>query len=114
MSHEIRTPMNGILGMSALGLEASTPEEQRECFDAVQASAQSLLSLLNDVLDFSKIEAGRMDLDPAPFSVRACMHAAVSTMRAVADNKGLTLAWRVAPEIPRNWWATRAACGRSY
>ncbi len=100
MSHEIRTPMNGILGMSALGLEASTPEEQRECFDAVQASAQSLLSLLNDVLDFSKIEAGRMDLDPAPFSVRACMHAAVSTMRAAADNKGLTLAWRVAPEIP--------------
>ena len=100
MSHEIRTPMNGILGMSALGLEASTPEEQRECFEVVQASAQSLLALLNDVLDFSKIEAGRMELDPAPFSLRACLHAAVSTMRAAADKKGLAIVWRVAPEVP--------------
>jgi signal transduction histidine kinase/CheY-like chemotaxis protein/streptogramin lyase len=101
MSHEIRTPMNGILGMSALGLEASTPEEQRECFEVVQASAQSLLSLLNDVLDFSKIEAGRMELDPAPFPLHACVHAAVSTMRAAADKKGLALVSRVAPELPQ-------------
>ncbi len=100
MSHEIRTPMNGILGMSALGLEASTPEEQRECFEIVQASARSLLSLLNDILDFSKIEAGRMELDPAPFSVRACMQGAVSTMSAAADKRGLKMVWRVAPEVP--------------
>jgi signal transduction histidine kinase/CheY-like chemotaxis protein/streptogramin lyase len=100
MSHEIRTPMNGILGMSALGLEASTAEEQRECFEVVQASAQSLLSLLNDILDFSKIEAGRMDLDPGPFSMRACMQAAVSTMHAAADKKSLNLVWQCAPQVP--------------
>jgi len=92
--------MNGILGMSALGLEASTPEEQRECFEVVQASAESLLSLLNDILDFSKIEAGRLALDPAPFSPRSAMHAAVNTMRAAADKKGLSLTWSTAPEIP--------------
>jgi signal transduction histidine kinase/ligand-binding sensor domain-containing protein/CheY-like chemotaxis protein len=100
MSHEIRTPMNGILGMSALGLDASTPEEQRECFEVVQASAQSLLSLLNDILDFSKIEAGRMELDPAPFSLQTCLQAAVNTMRAAADKRALSVAWRVAPEVP--------------
>jgi len=100
MSHEIRTPMNGILGMCALGLEASTPAEQRECFQVVQASAEALLSLLNDILDFSKIEAGRMALDPAPFELRRAMEAAVSTMRAAAEKKGLSLTWRIAPEVP--------------
>ena len=100
MSHEIRTPMNGILGMSALGLEASTPEEQRECFEVVHASAESLLSLLNDILDFSKIEAGRLTLDPAPFSLPSAMQAAVNTMRAAAGKKGLSLTWAIAAEIP--------------
>jgi signal transduction histidine kinase/ActR/RegA family two-component response regulator len=100
MSHEIRTPMNGILGMSALGLEASTLAEQRECFEVVHASATSLLSLLNDILDFSKIEAARLELDPAPFTLRSSMQAAVSTMRAAAEKKRLNMTWCVAPEIP--------------
>ncbi len=100
MSHEIRTPMNGILGMSALGLETVSPAEQRECFEVVQASAHSLLSLLNDILDFSKIEAGRLNLDPAPFSLTACIQAAMNTMRAAADKKRLLMTWQVAPEVP--------------
>jgi signal transduction histidine kinase/ActR/RegA family two-component response regulator len=100
MSHEIRTPMNGILGMSALGLEASTPEEQKECLELVKASADSLLSLLNDILDLSKIEAGRLDLDPAPFTLREFMDNTARFMRAVAQRKGLDLDWHVAPEVP--------------
>jgi signal transduction histidine kinase/ligand-binding sensor domain-containing protein/ActR/RegA family two-component response regulator len=100
MSHEIRTPMNGILGMSGLGLEASTIEEQRECLEVVNASAESLLKILNEILDFSKIEAGRMDLDPAPFSLPEVLEGATRTMRAAADKKGLEMTWRVAPEVP--------------
>ena len=100
MSHEIRTPMNGILGMSGLGLEASTPEEQRECLEVVNASAESLLTILNDILDFSKIEAGRLDLDPSPFCLPELLEGATRTMRAAADKKGLEMTWRVAPEVP--------------
>jgi len=100
MSHEIRTLMNGILGMSGLGLEASTPEEQRECLEVVNASAESLLTILNDILDFSKIEAGRLDLDPSPFCLPELLEGATRTMRAAADKKGLEMTWRVAPEVP--------------
>ncbi len=100
MSHEIRTPMNGILGMSALGLEASTAEEQRECLEVVKASADSLLVLLNDILDFSKIEAGRLELDPTPFKLREFMEATARTMHAAAQRKGLDLACEVAPGLP--------------
>jgi signal transduction histidine kinase len=34
-----------------------------------------LLRVINDILDFSKIEAGRLDLEPAPFSLRESIKA---------------------------------------
>ena len=100
MSHEIRTPMNGILGMAELAMGTTSSDERQEYLQDLTASAESLLSILNDLLDFSKMEAGRVDLEQIPFSVEKCLYGAARTLTAAATQKGLELKRRVAPEIP--------------
>ncbi len=104
MSHEIRTPMNGVLGMMGLVLGTTElPEEQREYLNLAKTSADSLLTLLNDILDFSRIEAGRLELESIPFSLRACVSEAVTALDFMARQKGLAITTAIAPGVPDRW-----------
>ena len=71
MSHEIREPMNGVIGMARLLRDTPLDEEQRGYLDAALESAETLLTLVNDILDLSRIDAGRLELAPVDVEVAA-------------------------------------------
>src|SRR5688500_3140049 len=65
MSHELRTPINALIGYASLMLDriyGDLTARQEEGLQRIQAAAQHLLALINDILDLAKIEAGRMPL----------------------------------------------------
>jgi PAS domain S-box-containing protein len=100
MSHEIRTPLHGIIANTELALSTDMTDEQRDYLDSAKSSASFLLTLINDLLDYSKIEAGQLQLHPSPFRLREQLGDLVGTIAAQAHQKGLELAYRVAPDVP--------------
>ncbi|WP_273432239.1 ATP-binding protein [Chitinibacter tainanensis] len=91
VSHEIRTPMNGIVGMAHVMEHSGLNPAQRQDLSVIQASAELLLALVNDVLDLSKIEAGQLDLSAKPFSLNTTLQRTVQMFAEVSREKHVDL-----------------------
>lgn len=105
MSHDIRTPMNAILGFTALARrEENLPPQTAVYLEKIDASGQSLMTLLNDVLEMSNAESGKLELTPEHTDLRKVMEEAQELYQARMTEKridfrvdvdGLTDPWVV-------------------
>jgi PAS domain S-box-containing protein len=100
MSHEIRTPMNGIVGMIEFLMRTDLNELQTDYITTIKSSADSLLSIINDILDYSKIEAGMLSINPSPVHVKKFITESPKIFGALVKQKHLNFEVFIDDSIP--------------
>ena len=103
MSHEIRTPMNGILGVLQILQRDSKEKQNIQLLSKAIYSANSLLTIINDILDYSKIEANQLTMERIDFGIESVSQAVVSDMMPVAIEKGINLEASHSPDMQKFW-----------
>ncbi|MCX7514373.1 response regulator [Frateuria sp. STR12] len=103
MSHELRTPLNSSLILAKLladNKEATLTSEQVKYAQAIHASNNDLLALINDILDLSKIEAGHVEIAAEPIALPAALERMRETFDPLARQKGLAFVAESLPDAP--------------
>jgi len=104
MSHEIRTPINAVLGMNEMILrESKEPGTVRYAKD-IKDSANSLLSIINEILDSSKIESGKMEIINANYDISSVFNDIYNMISVRAKEKELDLIFDISPSIPNEYF----------
>ena len=100
MSHEIRTPMNAIIGLDNIALNDPTiSDTTRDYLEKIDASAEHLLQLINDILDMSRIESGRLALKNEEFSFPEFLKAINTMLSSQCSDKGLDYQCHIQGEV---------------
>lgn len=100
MSHEIRTPLNGIMGFIGMMSETTLDETQQHYIHTINSSAESLLSIINDILDISKIESGGFTIDEIEYDLINELDAVIELMLSKVREKNLNLCSYIDPIFP--------------
>ena len=104
ISHEIRTPLSVIKeGVSIVmdGLCGNLTDEQKRILKSVNANADRLTILVNDILDFQKFESGKMKFIYEENNVGNVLREAYEGVSFLAKEKNLNVVFDIAEGLPK-------------
>ncbi len=92
MSHELRTPLVAIRGFASMvAIEPSAGDPAREHAQQIDAQAQDLLGIINNILDSAKLEAGKVELSVEDVDLAEVVERCVLRCRGLAAGKAIEL-----------------------
>lgn len=98
-SHELRTPVTGIKGYSSMIMDGSfgvVNEQIKNGATIINAAANRLSILVDDLLNVSRIEQGRMQIVLKPINIHQIINEVVQELKVQADQKKLKLIYESA------------------
>lgn len=108
MSHELRTPLNGVIGMTNLLLAGDPTPKQKKFLEMSLEASMQLLSVVSDILELSNIGSDRFDLVPETFNLAEILSPLFTACTSMAEKKGLTFSFFIAPEAPETLYGDGA------
>lgn len=98
-AHDVRTPLVSMIGSISVMHESESPDTSY--LRSAQASAESLLQLVDDILELSFLGSEGFTLQRSPVDLRALSNDLLAEVRLRAESKGLTLNLAVHPDVPQ-------------
>lgn len=101
MSHELRTPLNAVIGFTGtllMKLPGPLTADQETQLRTIQTSARHLLSLINDLLDLARIQSESIELKFESVVCQDVVAEVGTTLRPLAEAKGLAFDIRMPEE----------------
>ena len=104
VSHELRTPLNAIVGFVDLlrdGVYGELGPRQVGPVQRIEASANHLRHLVDQILDLAKMAAGRLEVHTEILDLRPFVLDVASEVESLLSEKGLGLSLAVGTTLPR-------------
>ncbi|MEL7467100.1 MAG: HAMP domain-containing sensor histidine kinase [Pseudomonadota bacterium] len=107
LTHELRTPLNGVIGMAAVLLSAPHDSKSQRAIEAIKASGEHLLELVNQLLDYARIANHGFDLVDQEFDLRRLIEDVVNETRFAPQAAELDVSFRIPDDVPPLWRGCR-------
>src|SRR5678815_2680258 len=104
VSHELRTPLNAIVGFVDLlreGVYGELAPRQVKPVERIEASANHLRHLVDQILDLAKMAAGRLEIHTETIDLRPFVLDVASEIESLVSEKGLSLSLVMGAALPR-------------